>query len=502
MFILDDIARWLKGPQEGSGALEYPVLEALPLPLLVCDKGLSILRTNPAFTRLFKVDKDHLKGKTALQILGTDIKRIEERDGWPIKERQVSNLGDLVEGDNPKILKGNSPKIGPRVFLLHTRKVPPITLLVFEDITKQRKLDEMIRQSRRELLSVFDGIEDPMVIIDKNYRIQRINEAMLKAVGGRSYRRFIGKACYWALHGRRDICPGCTAGKTLRTGKKTARMGLLERRPEADQFTYQITCHPLKDKSGRVTAIAESYRDMTEVAQMEEELYQSERNRMVEALAAGVAHEVRNPLAIIRSTAQYCLGEVGKNRDLQESLETIVTSSETANRVVSSLLDFSRPVDTSLQRKGLRPLLEEAIRLVKGRADTQRVRIRKSIPANLPPLILNENRFIQALVNFFLNSLDAMPRGGILGVEARHNRHDRKLSLIIRDSGEGIPQEMVPKIFQPFYTTKKEGVGLGLPIAEGIIRSQGGRVRFRSWPGKGTEVRIELPIRQKPWGKK
>ena len=92
MFLLDDIVRWLKGREESSEVFGSSVLEALPLPLLVCDKGLSILRANPAFTRHFKVDKDHLKGKTALQILGTDIRVIEEREGWVIKEKKISLL--------------------------------------------------------------------------------------------------------------------------------------------------------------------------------------------------------------------------------------------------------------------------------------------------------------------------------------------------------------------------------------------------------------------------
>ena len=100
-------------------------------------------------------------------------------------------------------------------------------------------------------------------------------------------------------------------------------------------------------------------------------------------------------------------------------------------------------------------------------------------------------------MNFLVNSLDAMPRGGRLEIEAHRHNGDRSAIVTIRDSGEGIPEEILSKILQPFYSTKKAGVGLGLPIAEGIIRSHGGKVQFRSRKGKGTEVVIALPLRKR-----
>src|SRR3989338_2742710 len=128
MFLLDDMIRWLKGSQEGSEVIGSPILNVIPFPLLICDKDLSILNINTAFRRHFKVDQDPPE-KTVLQILGMDVKVIEERDGWPIKERQVSDLGSLMEGDNPKILEGNFPKIGHQTFNLYTRKIHPYVLL-------------------------------------------------------------------------------------------------------------------------------------------------------------------------------------------------------------------------------------------------------------------------------------------------------------------------------------------------------------------------------------
>lgn len=500
MTFIDNILHRLQGSQETKEMMRERIFDALPLPLLVCNKGFSILRANPAFTRHFKVGEDHLLGKTALQILGTDIKVIDKKYWWPVKERQVSKPGDLVQGANPKILKGNFPQIGQRVFHLYTRTALPFILLIFEDVSKSKDIEEKIIRSRRELLSLFDGIEDPMVMIDENYRIRRINDAMLRTVGGDSHQKFIGKACYYKLHGLTEKCPGCTAGKTFQRGKKTVRIGLLQKQKDAENFVYQIICHPLKDSpshsSGKVPMIVESYRDMTEVKKVEEELYESERARIMEPLAAGIAHEVRNPLAIIRSTAQYCLGEVGPDKDLHESLQTIIKSVETANHVVTDLLDFARSQKVDFCMRPLKPVLEKGLLFVKARIKAQKIRVAKRIQ-KIPPLLLDEKRFLQAFMNLLVNSLDAMPHGGQLEIEASANHHGKgeMCTVVIRDSGGGVPEEMISKLFKPFYSTKKNGVGLGLPIAEGIIRSHGGKIRFLSWRGKGTEVRIILPTK-------
>lgn len=500
MSYLDDILSWLTGTEEETPERDLKVLggEALallPLPLVVCNKKLSILATNQAFGRHFQVQGKGVRNRNLFDLLGEHIKIIDE-DG---RERPVTRSVEILNGKNPTILSGRFRGIGDRVFYAFHRVVPTNgkgqLLILLQDVTKDKELQGMIGNSRRELLSVFDGIEDPMAMIDKDFRIRRINEAMLKAVGGRAYKDFIGKACWFKLHGRSDRCPGCTAGETLATGKKAVRHGLLERRPDPEEVTYQITCYPLRDTSGAVTGVAESYHDMTEVARMEERLYESERVRVMQPLAAGIAHEVRNPLAVIQSTAQYCMGESG-NRELKEGLQAILASTASANRVVQDLLDFAKPQEVNFKRQSLKPILQEGLALMKGRAKDQKVTLSLSAPRNLPVLIIDKDRFLQAIINFLINSLDAMPAGGRLTVEARGRRSDQTVEVVIRDTGEGVPEEVVHRVFQPFFSTKNNGVGLGLSIAEGIIRSHGGQVRFKSWAGKGSEVTIKLPMRR------
>jgi len=471
------------------------IISNLPLPLVVCDKVFLILSANPAFTRLFKVHAEELKGRNLFQILGNHkITLLQNGKEY----QQITSLSMVIGHRNPKVLQGEFPKIGKRVFHLLTRKMASHVLILFQDMTEIKAWEDKVSTSRHELLSVFDGVEEPMVMIDKNLKIRRFNKAMLESVEGSNYQAFLGGACYFKLHGRKSPCPECTAPRTFRTGKKSSRFGLLENHSQAEERQYHITCYPLRSSAGKVIGVAESYRDVTEVRQIEAELYESERRRIMEPLAAGIAHEVRNPLAIIRSTAQYCLSEVNNDESLAESLQRIIKSAENANQVINDLVNFSRPEPINFERQPLEPLLKEGLDLVRGRAKTQKVYLFKSITGNLPELFLDKKRFLQAYINFLMNALDAMPQGGKLGVQVHQNGDHRGLRLIIRDSGEGIPEELISKISQPFYSTKKSGMGLGLPIAEGIVRSHGGYVDFKSQPGQGTTVTIFLPVKKRP----
>ncbi|MBI2336696.1 MAG: PAS domain-containing protein [Deltaproteobacteria bacterium] len=492
MILLDDILKWF--PSREKGWVGETTFSACPLPYVVCNKNFLIVAANPAFARFFKIPLERLKGKTLFQTLGNN-KITLTADGK--KYSQITSLSSVVKQQNPKILQGEFPKLGTRVFHVFMRMLPPNVLVLFQDITGAKELEDKISKSRFALLSIFDGIDDPMVMIGKDFRIKRINETMLKTMSksetGDSYKNFIGKACWYKLHGRREQCPGCTAGKTFARGKKTSRMGPLQARKDAEDFSYQITCYPLKDAAGKIMGIAEGYRDITEIRRVEEELYESERSRIMEPLAAGIAHEIRNPLAIVRSTAQYCLGEVHENKDLKESLETIIRATENADRVVGDLLDFARPQQIGFQARPMKPLLEQVLRLIKVRAKNQKVKIRKTIPKGLLPIFVDEKRFQQALLNLLMNSLDAMPQGGRINLEVWMNSGGKRYHIVIRDTGKGVPEEIISKAFQPFYSTKKDGVGLGLPLAEAIIRSHGGRIRFKSWEGRGSDVSIELP---------
>ena len=187
MILIDNILKLLLGREEESLGEDYliakgeKIFSACSLPYVVCDKNFLIRAANPAFARFFKIPLKKLEEKTLFQILGNSKITLTANGK---KYSQITSLLSVVKERNPKILQGEFPKIGQRVFHIFMRMLPPNILVLFADMTEVKELEDKISKSRTELLSVFDGIEDPMVTIGKDFKIKRINEAMLKAVGG------------------------------------------------------------------------------------------------------------------------------------------------------------------------------------------------------------------------------------------------------------------------------------------------------------------------------
>lgn len=373
------------------------------------------------------------------------------------------------------------------------RKIQEWFLGLFE-----KKIRE-ITHSRMELMQVFDGFSDPVVVIDRQFMIQRVNHTTLTTLGEKSYKAFIGKPCYAMLHGLNERCPSCTAPATFSSGEKTVRTGFMEAKKKPLETIYSITCYPLTDEKGLVTHIAEYYRDSTEVVHLTRELYESERVRVMEPLAVGLAHQVRQPLTIIRASTQYTLETFKKllnSPDFDETMESVIHNVDIANDILIDLLHFSKPSQYQMKRGSLSNLLERGLKLVNQKIKDQKISVRKDWQKNLPELWMDEKLLLQAFLNLMINSLEAMPQGGYLTVRALCPKDavPPRIDVIIEDTGKGVPKELVQKIFHPFFSTKEEGVGLGLSVAEGIIRSHGGYIRFESGEKEGAKVLIEFPM--------
>lgn len=361
----------------------------------------------------------------------------------------------------------------------------------------EKKVADIVK-SRRELLQVFDGLSDPVAVIDKQFLLQRVNRAVLGALEKKSYQEFIGKPCYEMLHGLKQICPQCTAAETFKTGEKTTRSGFIEAKAKPFETTYNVACYPLTNDKGEVTAIAEYYQDVTELIHLTRELYESERARVMEPLAAGLSHQIRQPLTIIRSAAQYVtetFQKTIKSEDFFETMDSIIQNVDVANDVLTDLTHFSKPAQYQMKKGSLARLLERALKLVQQQIKDKKILLVKEWSKDLPEILMDEKLLLHAYLNLLINSLESMGGGGRLTVKAfsKDNVLPPKIVVMIEDTGKGIPKELIPKLFQPFFSTKVSGVGLGLPIADGILRSHGGVVRFESEENKGTRVIVEFP---------
>jgi len=233
--------------------------------------------------------------------------------------------------------------------------------------------------------------------------------------------------------------------------------------------------------------------DLSRRKEVEAEFRKADRLVALGRLSAGVAHEIRNPLAGILTTAEVLRSRVEGSQDLERFVDVILEESARLDRIVNSMLQFARPPSPRRTGVELRPLLERATRLAAGRAADRGVTVRLEAADDLPVPLADRDQILQVLLNLLLNGIEATPAGGHVDVTARA-RPEREVHLIVEDGGEGIPPELRERIFDPFFTTKPGGTGLGLSISQNILRQHGGRLRMENdGPGRNRVVAV-LPI--------
>jgi two-component system sensor histidine kinase HydH len=246
----------------------------------------------------------------------------------------------------------------------------------------------------------------------------------------------------------------------------------------------------IRDGERKAAGYAYLFADVTNIKQLEEQLRRSERLASMGSLAAGVAHELRNPLSSIKGFATILAGRAKDDERSQKLAGVMVQEVDRLNRVVSELLDFARPTELHRQPHGCRELIEKSLRLIEGDAAHMGVKIETRIdPENLR-VEVDPDRFSQVLLNLYLNGLQAMEGGGTLRVLAL--REENRTLFCVTDSGKGICQEDLPHIFDPYFTTKPSGVGLGLANVHKFVEAHGGKIEVDSAPGKGARFTVRL----------
>jgi signal transduction histidine kinase len=209
-------------------------------------------------------------------------------------------------------------------------------------------------------------------------------------------------------------------------------------------------------------------------------------------LAAGIAHEIRNPLGIITGSAETARKH-GDQKIRNEMTNYILEESKRINGLISTFLDFARPKEPELVSCDLREVLEKTLLLLSPKARTLGVEIKKDVPAKPLQVSIDPDQMRQAFMNLGVNALEAMPNGGVLRVAVMENARGR---VVVRftDTGKGIPKEMRTKIFDPFFTTKESGTGLGLSIAHRIINQHEGDITLEEGEERGSTFTIFLPL--------
>lgn len=310
-----------------------------------------------------------------------------------------------------------------------------------------------------------------------------------------------GRCCRELVPGRKGPCEECIVRATFEDGEPRHKeiWGIDN---NGDRWVTEILTKPLRDGKGKVRHVVEIFRDRSNEKRLERQLLQSAKLITIGEVAAGIAHEIRNPLAGIRLGLDALDPISLSDPSAKDILDDITRDIGRLDRVVSDLLNFTKAKASQPEWFQLSALFNQVCRYIRGTAVQQGVSLKVEVEPPDLKIWADRNQLHQVLLNLLVNSLQAMPGGGTLELQGRYSAsinwsNEKKecagYRLIVRDTGCGIPEENVHRLFDPFFTTKSSGTGLGLATSLSIVRRHDGEIRVNSTPGEGATAQVLLP---------
>lgn len=255
-----------------------------------------------------------------------------------------------------------------------------------------------------------------------------------------------------------------------------------------------VNTAPLNDQDSRLVGLAATFEDITEIRYLQRLVTEAEKLAAMGQLAVGVAHEVRNPLGAIKTGAQFLEARFAADEPRRKLTQLMIREIDRLNQLVERLLDFARPAPSNMQYEDVNELIERSLALALLKEGDGRLEIVRSYAPDPPRLLVDAKRLHQAFLNVMLNAIDAMPGGGRLTITTALETNKKWFRVEFSDTGEGIAPERLKKIFNPFFSTRRQGTGLGLAIVQQILTEHGGEATVRSTVGEGTTLILRLPL--------
>lgn len=369
----------------------------------------------------------------------------------------------------------------------------------------QQKVEQLktsnleLEKKRKEIQAVLDGITDLMLVLTEDLKIQRVNHVFSEWFPDIDP---IGKYCYQVFRGKNSKCEDCPAQRSLDLDEIVKDLCIYKVNDEFRHF--DIIASPLKTGPTGERNVLLFKRDVTLEKEFQAQFYQAEKMATVGALAAGVAHEINNPLAAISGFAEGLQRRIGRIQDKVEAevlddfteyTDTIIKECLRCRDIVQTLLTFSRPVASSLSPVDMNQCVRDTLFILKHHFKEQHnIAVQTELQPKLPVIMGDESQLKQVIINLFTNAFDATGEGDIIRI-ITHAGENGGVELIVEDSGCGIPTELHDKLFEPFFTTKPvgKGIGIGLSTCYSIVNNHNGEITVTSKEGKGTFFKVSLP---------
>jgi PAS domain S-box-containing protein len=369
------------------------------------------------------------------------------------------------------------------------------------DISEQKKTETALRESEEKYRSMMESMDDAAYICSADYRVEYMNPAMIGKIG----RDVTGEKCHSALYGRQEQCPCCQHEKVMKG--ETIKTELKE---SGTDKVYSISHSPIFHTNGTMSKLS-LCRDITEIKKLEARIQQAQKMESIGSLAGGIAHDFNNILCPIIGMAELLMLNFPHGSQVYENAQIIFNAGKRGGDLVQQILTFSRQSEHTLVPVCIQQILKEVLKLSRSSIPAY-IEIEQNIQTDCGSVLANPTQIHQVVMNIITNAYHAVePSSGKIivtldeispasdALRELSLSADRYVVISIKDTGHGIPADLMGKIFDPYFTTKErgKGTGLGLAVAYGIVKEHQGAIQVYSEVGKGSTFNVYIPLMAK-----
>lgn len=460
-------------------------IKLLPQAALVVDEKGKILTGNEVLLEVLRISHDKL---TSLNFMDF-ILEASDFEQWRKCYSITHKYTFCVPGDGRK--QGRTPdnRRKTQIFTARIKDLHPydsLFLLILLDISRSQLTD--LKNHFLQMLTKEPNLG--MILVDREARIILISDMVCRLLGVKR-EEVLNQSMELVFPNlpdeRRHLLTTLHEGVVYRNQAITWKV-------EDKRYELLVDTNLVRSETGEIEGAFMMFKDVTNLRSLEEQIKRNDRLSMIGQIAAGTAHEIRNPLTSIKGflqMLQHSMEEQGLERE-KSYTEIMLTELERINHLVSEFLLLSKPRDAVYKPTNVVQVLRELLPIIETECHLHNVLIRTHYPENVPLVVADSELLKQVLLNVTKNGIEAMESGGVLTISIRVDVLQEVLTIDVHDTGPGIPPYVMDKIFDPFFTTKENGTGLGLPVCQKIIHDMGGNISLSS-KGFGTTFYIQLP---------
>ncbi len=481
------------------------LVDGSPNCIYITDSKGRYVFANKALVDLYGIEKSQIIGKDNSELSCNYLTKNKAHSELMVETDKANNHRNTSLEVNASFVL---PDRAVRWYSIITKPLPlpgvaDAVLTIAIDLTTLCKAQDEIRNSELRLQATLDAQASRVVLLDSNRHVLWPNDKACKSAG-LSRQKVIGRKCNQVWGGQLADCESCPVEEALRTGKSSSIQ-----KTTINGHIWRIHGFPVRDDMGRVVSAVEVVEDITKYVSLEGQLRQAQKMESLGTLAGGIAHDFNNILTGILGYTELAQERAKGLDPLPEYLHEVYSAGLRATELTRQILTFSRRTNIELFPLQIKPVVEEAIKLLRPTLPTT-IEFNIHLEPNLKQILADPTQIHQIIINLCTNASHAMePYGGVLGIELvqveldsgsieqMHSlRPGKYLKLSISDTGCGMSPEIVSSVFDPYFTTKDlgEGTGLGLSVVHGIVNEYGGDIQIDSTPGEGTTFTLFFPI--------